>query len=118
MNETLSMVFKGYVVRHVQQVPLGYSIKEIITKAMMELEKCHEICGVVVINPDWYPELRKWPLGSYDREILKTGYVGTLFGADFYMDWNLAPDEMAILTSPVLGDEKTTHIFRIVMTVI
>jgi len=75
----ISIVYRGYIVRHIYQVRLGWSMREIITKAMMEVEKCREICSSIIVNQDWIPEIRKWGMSLSDAGVdFRTGYVGML----------------------------------------
>jgi hypothetical protein len=115
MKEDISTIYKGYIVRHVFKDCLGLSMREIIIKAMTEVEKCREICGSVMVPPYWIPIIRKWDTHFFDVDF-RTGYVGTLYGADFYIDTGIAPDEMVI---KVYGDtDRIFHIFRLVLNVI
>ena len=109
MDADVSMVFSGYVVRHLLPVRLGIPLKEIIAKVMAEVEKNREQCSALIVPQEWIPMLRSLP-EAFGSVNLRTGYVGTFFGAELYIDNKLVQDEMVIF---VHSDIKIVHFFRL-----
>ncbi len=120
MDETkgdVSLVYRGYIVRHILKIMPGWEMKKILATAMAEVEKQREIVGAIVVNQDYIPIIRNWAVEALTRsameefESLRTGYIGTIWGADFYIDCGLTPDEIALI---VYGEhDRIIHLFRV-----